>query len=125
MTTLRYRSFVQVEDLAVGECTIHRCSGSTAARWWLLWFYVPRETDGVPQDFCVPVAPGSYTESGPGGKTWGLTRSGAGVWQVSPSINVLNTGDAVAGPHALPSLWHQTPAITDVPEGERWIVGPP
>lgn len=120
MTMLIYKHHAEIEDLAVGECTMHRASGSAAACWWQLWFRVLRETDGQPQNFCVPMNPGgSYIENGPGGKTWGLTipvgsmypiAPGTKNWRVSPSINVLNTGDAHNGPHPeLPSLWHQTP----------------
>jgi len=125
---LHYRAHAQVEDLGVNECTIHRASGSTAARWWQLWFRVARETDGVVEDFAVPVEPnGAYREDGPGGKTWGLSRAGAGVWQISPSIDVKEDSRDAHGPNEHPgqSAWHQTPAIVDVPEGERWQLGPP
>jgi len=129
MTDLNYRSFVLVDDLQVGECTIHAASDG-ARRWWQLWFYVARETDGVPEAFVVPVFPnGSYHEDGAGGRTWGFTAAGQGLWQVSPSINVVQDGDAKAihaGQHpTLPSLWHQTPRVVGVPDGERWIAGAP
>lgn len=124
MTTLKYQAHARVEDLHVGECTVHRASGSGGARWWLLWFHALRETDGQPETFCVPVAPfGAFNEHGPGGKTWGLTLTGFGTWSVSPSINVLQDRDAVAGTHELPSLWHQTPDILDVPDSEPWAAG--
>jgi hypothetical protein len=184
---LAYRSKVMVEDLALNECTIHRAVAPTpGVFFWNLWFYVARETDGVPEAFVVPVNPGgSYTENGPGGRTWGFTRTGPTTWQVSPSIDVLNDEDArratakavpgtnppdapmdpetrrfitqfhasqaatqaavsqaaVANPPANPvapspatpvptpaspargpSLWHQTPAVINVPPGERWMV---
>ncbi len=126
MSELRYRSFVDVSDLAVGECTIHRAGNSTGARWWNLWLRVNRETDGQPDDFLVPVQPnGSFVEAGPGGKTWGLARAELGAWQVSPSINVLGTRELHPGAHDAPSLWHQTPKIVGVPEGEAWIAGAP
>jgi hypothetical protein len=124
MTTLRYRSNVGVEDLAVGECTIHRAGDATGKRWWLLWFYVNCETDGQPKDFAVPVNPnGGWIEDGPGGKTWALTRDtlDASTWHVSPSINVINTGDVHAGEHTAPSLWHQTPDIIGVIVGDAWV----
>ena len=131
---LIYKSHALIEDLAVGECTMHRASGSGAACWWQLWFMVLRETDGQPMRCCVPMNPGGgYIENGPGGKTWGLTMPavtpydagpGTKTWQVSPSINVLNTGDAQVGPHpTLPSLWHQTPEIVGVPDAEPWANG--
>jgi hypothetical protein len=126
MTTLRYQSKRLVDDLAVGECTMHRASNAAGARWWLLWFRVNRETDGQPDDFAVPMNPnGSFIEDGPGGKTWGLTQTTPGVWQVAPSINVINTGEVHPGDHPAPSLWHQTPTIVDVPDGESWISGAP
>ena len=77
----------------------------------------------------MPINPnGGYVASGPGGKTWGLTRASmAGTWQVSPSINVLAGHEAQVhpGPHAAPSLWHQTPSIVEVPDDEAWISGAP
>jgi hypothetical protein len=122
VTDLLYRSRVLVEDLALNECTLHRCSGSGAARWWQLWWLANRDTDGKPEDFCVPVNPGgSYNEHGPGGRTWGLTLTAAGIWQVSPSINVLASRDAIAGNG--PSIWHQTPRLVGVPERETWAFG--
>ena len=127
MSELRYRSFVDVNDLAVGECTIRRTGDPpNGTRWWNLWFRVNRETDGQPDDFVVPVNPGgTYNEAGPGGKTWGFTLVEAGAWQVSPSINVLNTRELHPGAHDAPSLWHQTPKVVGVPEGEAWIGDPP
>ena len=94
----------------------------------LLAHVVPanRETDGQPFDFCVPMnVNGPYLEAGAGGKTWGLARTGDGTWQVSPSINVLNTGEKHPGEHETPSLWHQTPTITGVPNDAPWIAGAP
>lgn len=126
MSDLYYRSFVDVDDLAVGECTIHRAGNATGARWWNLWFCVNRETDGQRDYFVVPINPnGSFVEAGPGGKTWGFNRAKPGAWQVSPSINVINTGEAHPGAHAAPSLWHQTPKIVGVSDEESWISGQP
>ena len=122
--TLVYKSHALIEDLQLGECTVHRCGTTDGKRGWNLWFYVARETDGVPEDFVIPVNPGGgYTENGPLGKTWGFTNSGGGVWQVSPSINVvtLPSGTAIAaGVHPATSLWHQTPSVVSVPDGEPW-----
>jgi hypothetical protein len=123
MTVLNYKPHAQIEDLAVGECTVHSCAAANGLRWWQLWFRVEREDNGQPADFVVPIAPhGSLTESGPGGKTWGVTRVGAGLWQVSPSINVL-AGEVVAGAHPEPSIWHRTPQIDGVPDSEHWAAG--
>lgn len=132
MSVLRYVSHARVEDLAVGECTIHRASSDQAHRWWLLWFKVLRDTDGQPEVFCVPVALSPYTEAGPGGRTWQITCPIATAfevtedtknWQITPSINVLELGNAVAGYHPSNSIWHQTPAIVGVPADELWTTG--
>lgn len=126
MTTLRYKPNAQIEDLAVGECTMHSASSFPEVRWWQLWFHVLRDSDGLPDVFRVPVIPGGlFTEFGPGGRTWGLTAQGDGVWSILPSINVLDSRDAVAGTHSSPSLWHQTPQVAGVPAGEAWAVGAP
>ena len=114
-----------IEELTLGECTLRRCANADGTTWWNLWFRVARETDGVPEVFEVPVIPrGAYTEAGPGGRSWGLNDQGGGVWQVSPSINVVNTGNGSAthpGDHStLPSLWHKTPSVEGVPTGEPW-----
>jgi hypothetical protein len=124
---LRYKSGVMVEELAIGDCCIHRVSGSDGKpAYWHLWFYVAREDNGAPETFAVPIIPrGAYTETGPGGRSWGFTDQGGGTWQISPSINVVNldaTGhEVVAGPNAhQQSIWHQTPAVIGVPTGEPW-----
>jgi hypothetical protein len=125
---LAYRSGAMPDDLAIDECTIrHARDTTTGVTWWLLWFYVRRDTDGEPEVFAVPVNPGGgFAESGlPGGRTWGLTRSLPGVWQVSPSINVLDVDDRQVHMGVQPgksSLWHQTPTLLNVPAGEPWMV---
>ena len=126
MTTLQCRPGVMVEDLKLGECVMRACSSPNGGqRFWHLWFYVARETDGVPEAFVVPMAPnGPYTEGGPGGRTWGLTKTAPGTWQVSPSINVLVTRVMHPGEHPSEvSLWHQTPTIIGVPDSELWANG--
>lgn len=124
---LVYKSHARIEELQPGECTIHPAADATGKRWWNFWFYVFR--DDVPterEDFVVPVRIGSFTETGPGGRTWGLVDLGGGSWQVSPSINVIADGGQIhPGPHPLPSRWHQTPTIVGVPDGEAWMVMPP
>jgi len=123
MVFLRYRSHLDIEELVEGECTVHRASGSGPLSWWQLWFCVRRATDNALEIFSVPVAPReTYTEEGPGGRTWGLTQTGQTTWQVAPSINVLDDRDAALGTHDQPSLWHETPTIVDVPESERWTL---
>lgn len=135
MTLLKYQPHARIEDLAIGECTLHRASGASGARWWQLWFHVLRDSDGQPAMFCVPVSPrGSFADNGPGGRTWGLTCPQASAeasppgthdWVISPSIDVKDNQDAVAGHEAdpRPSLWHQTPEIVDVPDSEPWARG--
>lgn len=118
MTTLKYRSYILLDDLQVGECTVHR-AGDHTGEWWLLWFRFNRETDGQPMDAAVPINPnGTYSEADR--KTWGLTKTAPGTWQIAPSINVLASGDLHPGEHPDTSLWHQTPTIVEVPDGEPW-----
>jgi hypothetical protein len=116
---LRYKPHALVEDLAIGECTIHRATGSGAGRWWLLWFHDLRETDGKPEWFGVPVNPnGDYIVDGPGGKTWGLrlVPGERGAWQIAPSIDVGADRDAHGTTNAgQQSIWHQTPKISTMP----------
>ncbi len=116
-----YRSFVEVGDLAIDECTIHPCAGGS----WNLWFRVVREIDGVDEDYVVAVNPGGvFAESGQAGRrTWGLTKTTEGIWQISPSINILvDSRDPHPGAHPTSaSAWHQTPAIVGVPSGEKWM----
>lgn len=128
MTTMVYKPGATVEGLAVNECAVHHASDGAGKRWWNLWLYVARETDGELETFVVPVNPGGgYVEGGPGGKTWGLTKTASGTWQVAPSINVLDdegarqiqAGEAPTGR----SLWHQTPQIVGVPDAEPWANG--
>jgi hypothetical protein len=129
---LKYRSHALIEDLQVGECTMHRASDAGPARWWQLWFRVLRDTDGQPEDFCVPMNPGGGPSEG-ARRTWGLTcpdatpydvAPGTRNWQVSPSINVLGHRGAVAGPaEGEVSIWHQTPTIVGVPIDEPWANG--
>jgi hypothetical protein len=108
MTELRYRSFVDVDDLALDECTIHAAVKDGAPCGWHLWFLVAREDNGQPEVFRVPIIPGgSFNENGPAGKSWGFTALGGGAWQVSPSIHYVG-------------IWHQTPKVVGVPAGERW-----
>ena len=123
---LRYRPGASIEDLELGECTIHATySRGSAAKFWVLWFYVERDDYGRPATCAVPViVRGGYTESGPGGRSWGFTQTSADIWQVSPSVNVLQDEDAKrvhAGEHpTLLSIWHHTPAVYGVPAGEPW-----
>lgn len=139
---LTYRPHAQIEDLQENECTLHRAGDSNGNRWWMLWFNVRREDNGQLEDLAVAVAPGgSFTEGGPGGRTWGLTKTSSNTWEVSPSINVVDhkTWDRMAGQESIQrvlvngpvpepfggsswnSVWHQTPIIFGVPDGEPWI----
>jgi len=117
---LTYRPRVMIDELKPGECTIHRCSNASNERWWQLWFLVPRDTDGALEDFCVPISTSGYSEGGAAGRTWGVSNTGGGQWAVSPSINVLASGDAHDGSHAVHSIWHHIVVIVGVPDGEAW-----
>lgn len=126
--TLQYAGYhIEPEDLKIGECTIRPTRTLDGqATYYRLWFYVARNTDGAPEMFGVAlIVNGSFTESGPGGRSWGFTRAsaGAGAWQISPSINVLGvvSRETHAGEHpSLGSVWHHTPIVVDVPDGEPW-----
>ena len=126
MTTLRYKAGADQDSLGLGECVVRGACKVSGAHWWMLWFYVARDSDGATELFAVPVAPnGTYAEDGPGGRTWGLTRTSTpGAWQVSPSIDVWSDEDnrrkERGEPRQDPSEWHQTPTIVDVPDGEAW-----
>ena len=122
---LAYRVVESIGDLSLGECTIRSARDGEGRAWWQLWTWVRREDNGEPFYMGAPVNPnGPYMEVGPSGKkTWGLARVTDGVWQVSPSIDVL--GDLLPDGTRKPSLWHQTPRIVGVPLGERWIAGAP
>lgn len=126
MSNLAYKSHSLIEGLSLDECTMHRASGSNSARWWQLWFLVRRRDNGQPQCLSVPMNPnGPYLPLGPGGKTWSLTRIASGIWQVSPSINVLADGNATDTANHPALLWHETPEIINVPDDEPWITNPP
>lgn len=91
-----YRNDASIEDLEIGECTMHRAITSGGSRYWHMWFRANRETDGQPFDFCVPMNPnGNYTESGVGGKTWGARRGFA--WRMA-SIAIDQRARDIRGP---------------------------
>ncbi len=128
--TLRYRSHVMIGDLALDDCTIHRCGLSTGAKWWNLWFRIIRE-DGLRGsnedgsiDICVPLNPNhDFVPNGPGGRHWGFTKTGAGIWTVFPSVNVLADNGTHVHPGEYPngkSIWHHTPDVAGVPDDEPW-----
>lgn len=120
MSLLVYRAVLWIGDLALHECTIRRARGPEGAAWWQLWALVLRSA-GEPFYVGVPVNPnGPYLEAAPGRRrTWGLTRASATDWHISPSIDVKSHRPGE------PSLWHETPVIVEVPEGERWITEAP
>ena len=117
---LTYRSAVEIDALGIGECTIRRAVDGDVA-YWRLWFCVARDSDAQVDVFSVPIHPGGGYEATPRwGKTWGFQRTGDGAWQVSPSINVLGSRDPHPGEHPEASLWHHTPLVIGVPDGEIW-----
>ena len=126
MVTFQYRSFVEVDGLAVNECTIHRASDpsdASNARWWNLWVRV-RRNDGVEDVFVIAVAPRGQYQDIPGRRTWGLMEIANGSWQVAPSINVLVSLRVVPGhePQEV-SLWHENVVMEGVPVAEVWAQG--
>ena len=122
---LVYRSVTWIGDLALGECTVRNARDGAGHARWQLWTWVHRTDTGEPFYVAAPVNPnGPYLEVGPSGRrTWGLLRASATDWQVSPSIDVV--GAERPDGSREPSLWHETPAIVGVPEGERWIAEAP
>jgi hypothetical protein len=126
--TLRYAGYhVEPEDLKVNDCTIRTTTGENGAAYPRLWFYVLSDEGVALEMLGVPLAPNStYSEGGPGGKTWGFTKTAAGVWQVAPSINVLQhpIHGVIIHPGEHPEIktssWHHTPVVVGVPEGEPW-----
>jgi hypothetical protein len=125
---LIYRTHIEapeIESLKLGECCIRKCADALGNRWWNLWFFVRRDDDpNETIEVAVPINPGfGFPREGPGGKTWGFTKTEDGIWIVSPSIDVVR--DVLIRPHPnrhgnLQSLWHHTPSVTGVPDGERW-----
>ena len=123
MVAFRYRSFVEIGELTVGECTVHR-AGDGTSRWWNLWLHV-RRNDGVEDTFVVAVAPRGAYQDIPGRRTWGLTEIGGGQWQAAPSINVTaseKVRPGAAGPGEV-SLWHENVIVEVVTDGEPWTQG--
>lgn len=119
MSVLRYRAGASPDDLALDECVVRRASDSIGSHL-RLWFYV-RCADDQEHWFSVAVAPGSTYSETPR-RTWGMTRTAPGTWQVSPSINVLTSRETVGGTHPDESLWHETPQIVGVPDPPPWSV---
>ena len=121
--SLQYKSHAMIDSLRLGECTIHRAGNSNGSKWWNLWMCVARDSDKQEDYFCVPVNPNyDLVPNGPGGRHWGLKKTGAGIWTVTPSVNVLSNNHVYPGPHPnrITSLWHHTPDIVFVPDGESW-----
>lgn len=118
-----------VEDLQPGECCIRSAAQEGGEPWWMLWFCVMRDGTNTREVAAVPInVRGEAEEHGPGGRTWGFKLDVGGVWQVSPSINVLDHPDGLlvhAGEHpdtSLVSVWHHTPDVVYVPQiGEPWL----
>ena len=121
VSILVYRTVTWISDLALNECTIRSARDAEGRAWWQLWTYVLRTDTGQPFYVGVPVNPhGPYLDVGPSGRhSWGLNPASERDWQISPSIDVV--GDERPDGTREPSLWHETPTIVGVPDGERWI----
>jgi hypothetical protein len=128
---LRYVGYhVEPEDLKVNECTIRpTCVLNGNGVYPRLWFRVLDDEGQALDMLGVALAVnGSFAENGPGGRTWGFTRSSVGVWIVTPSINVLphprSPGEILIHsgehPEIKTSSWHHTPSVVGVPDGEPW-----
>jgi hypothetical protein len=125
---LQYKTHAErgsVDDLAPGECCVRAASNAAGAQWWMLWFCFVRTDTGAREVAAVPIAiSGARSENGAGGRTWGFNKTAPGTWTVSPSINVLDVPGGVmvhAGEHpTLVSVWHETPDVVYVSDGEPW-----
>jgi predicted O-methyltransferase YrrM len=117
---LRYRP--SSEPLQVGECSIY--DNPYKPGHWLMSFRYIRITDGKPETRAIPVNPnaGPTDRDASIGLTWGLQRVGPGKWQISPSIKCLDTIPDPANPdkNVEVEVWHQVPAVLDVPDSEPW-----
>lgn len=129
---LQYRTNQQcpfASSLATGECIVRPTANADGTKkWWMLWFCFVRSDNQQREVAAVPIAPnGAPDENGVGGRTWALTNMGAGLWRVTPSINVLDHPEGLLahpGEHpdtTLVSVWHETPDIVYVPSGEPWV----
>lgn len=126
MSELRYRVGLGAPNvhpdnfgLEVGECCVfnHAATGKPAI--WIMAFRFIRSTDGKPETRHIPAAPGLPYAGG--SAPWGLERAGANRWQISPSIQCWERVGGRDGKDV--ELWHETPAIVNVPEGEPWMKG--
>lgn len=124
MSTLRYvvgasrDDGVSLRALEENECTIFK--GDDRFPWHLRFSYRSK-LDGMLYNGSVPIFPKAETpKSKPG---WSLNRAPGG-WQVSPSILISTRRPDPADPDKWIDieLWHETPLIVDVPEGERWVI---
>lgn len=111
MPALRFKAGTAPTDLAIGECTVRTIKDGDHTSPWL-WFCV-RQFDGEKLLSGVPINIGGEAA----GKAWGFRRTGAGVWQVSPSIAV-SRPEHEGRPRV--ELWHETPAVVGVPEPPPW-----
>lgn len=117
MSELRYRRGAKREDLGENECFVKGVGGGLCS----LVFRFRRVTDGKLETRTLPVRPNG--QAGGAEHAWGLNRTNVpGKWQISPSIaaqDIVPDPDAPNGQRTI-EVWHQTPAIVDVPEGEPW-----
>jgi hypothetical protein len=101
--TLRYRADTEDENaLAVGECFVQRVAGVL----YLVYRWAERDENDFPALASTPIRIGEKVP-----EAWMLSRTELGAWQVSPSIRLSRDGR---------ELWHETPAVVDVPEPPPW-----
>jgi hypothetical protein len=118
VSELRYRQNTERDDLQENECTIAPVGGGLA-----MMVYCFRRKDGKLERRTLPVRPNG--DAGDAEHSWGLRRSvpaAPGRWQIAPSIKCMERVRDLTDPKKDidVEVWHETPAIIDVPEGEPW-----
>lgn len=109
--TLRYRD-CDLDELAIGECTIRRCRESDSRTDWRLWLRILDEIGAdagavVLLSVAVDATDGAAYREVDGIKVWALARAGSGAWQIAPSIDAKD-------------IWHHTPLILGAPADPPW-----
>ena len=119
MSELRYRKDVARGDLQENECTIAPVGNGLA----MMTYCFRRVTDGKLERRTLPVHPNG--DAGDTEHSWGLRPvdpKGSGRWQIAPSIRCMERIRDSADPKKDidVEVWHETPTIINVPDGEPW-----